>query len=63
MGPGALGGFLKGRRHDDTTTHINREDSHALCLAALDHSKEEIRSHYDTYVSRIDTSLLMLLFG
>jgi hypothetical protein len=35
-------------------------DSQSLLLDALDHSKEEIRSHYETYVNRIDTPLLVL---
>jgi len=35
-------------------------DSQSLLLDALDHSKEEIRSHYETYVGRIDTPLLVL---
>lgn len=35
-------------------------DSQSIRLDALDHSKEEIRSHYDTYASRIDTLLLVL---
>lgn len=35
-------------------------DSQSLRLDALDHAKEEIRSHYDTYVGRIDTLLLVL---
>lgn len=35
-------------------------DSQSLRLDALDHAKEEIRSHYDTYVSRLDTLLLVL---
>jgi len=39
------------------TLHL---DSQSIRLDALDHSKEEIRSHYDTYASRIDTLLLVL---
>mmetsp|Transcript_53696 Transcript_53696/g.148927 ORF Transcript_53696/g.148927 Transcript_53696/m.148927 type:complete len:422 (-) Transcript_53696:150-1415(-) len=35
-------------------------DSQSLRLDVLDHAKEEIRSHYDTYVGRIDTLLLVL---
>merc|ERR1719188_1365183 len=36
------------------------QDMQNLRLDALDHAKEEIRSHYDTYVGRIDTLLLVL---
>lgn len=32
----------------------------SLMLDALDHSKEEIRSHYSTYVNRLNTPLLVL---
>jgi len=35
-------------------------DSQSLRLDVLDHAKEEIRSHYDTHVGRIDTLLLVL---
>lgn len=35
-------------------------DSYSLLLDALDHSKDEIRSQYDTYVYRIDTLILVL---
>eukprot|EP00928_Gymnodinium_smaydae_P003111 TRINITY_DN11113_c0_g3_i1.p1 TRINITY_DN11113_c0_g3~~TRINITY_DN11113_c0_g3_i1.p1 ORF type:complete len:487 (+),score=81.64 TRINITY_DN11113_c0_g3_i1:165-1463(+) len=35
-------------------------DAQSLRLDALDHAKEEIRSHYDTYAGRIDTLLLVL---
>lgn len=35
-------------------------DAQSLRLDALDHAKEEIRSHYDTYAGRIDTLLLTL---
>lgn len=35
-------------------------DSQSIRLDALDHAKEEIRSHYDTYVGQIDTMLLVL---
>jgi len=35
-------------------------DSQSVRLDALDHAKEEIKSHYDTYVGRIDTLLLVL---
>lgn len=35
-------------------------DCVSLLLDALDHSKEEIRSYYETYAARIDTILLVL---
>lgn len=35
-------------------------DSQSVRLDTLDHAKEEIKSHYDTYVGRIDTLLLVL---
>jgi len=35
-------------------------DTQSVRLDALDHAKEEIKSHYDTYVGRIDTLLLVL---
>lgn len=34
--------------------------SQSIRLDALDHAKEEIRSHYDTYATQIDTLLLAL---
>jgi hypothetical protein len=34
--------------------------SQSLLLDALDHSKDEIRSQYDTYVTRLDTLILVL---
>lgn len=35
-------------------------DVQSVRLDALDHAKEEIKSHYDTYCGRIDTLLLVL---
>lgn len=38
----------------------HRLQAQSLRLDALDHAKEEIRSHYDTYAGRLDTLLLAL---
>lgn len=42
------------------TKKAHHLDSISLRLDALDHAKEEIRSHYDTHVGRIDALLLVL---
>jgi len=49
--------------HKEAITWARRNfqlDAQSLLLDALDHSKEEIRSTYETYMGRIDTPLLVL---
>lgn len=54
----------RGEEHHEADMLFNRlnyhQDKQNLRLDALDHAKEEVRSHYDTYVGRIDTLLLVL---
>mmetsp|Transcript_37507 Transcript_37507/g.86537 ORF Transcript_37507/g.86537 Transcript_37507/m.86537 type:complete len:446 (+) Transcript_37507:85-1422(+) len=61
---GQLGELAQGHVHQREQIQWTRRsyalDAHALRLDALDHAKGEIKSHYETYVSRIDTLLLVL---
>mmetsp|Transcript_44887 Transcript_44887/g.81910 ORF Transcript_44887/g.81910 Transcript_44887/m.81910 type:complete len:436 (-) Transcript_44887:123-1430(-) len=61
---GQLGELAQGHVHQREQISWTRRsyalDAHALRLDALDHAKGEIKSHYETYVHRIDTLLLVL---
>lgn len=63
-GVGQMMELKMAQEHHEIDMRFSRIDYHQskqnLRLDALDHAKEEVRSHYDTYVGRIDTLLLVL---
>jgi hypothetical protein len=55
--------FQNERQHKEQMYWIKRnynQDTHSLLLDVIDHSKTEIRSHYQTYINLIDTPMLVL---
>eukprot|EP00931_Biecheleriopsis_adriatica_P064477 TRINITY_DN3924_c0_g2_i1.p1 TRINITY_DN3924_c0_g2~~TRINITY_DN3924_c0_g2_i1.p1 ORF type:complete len:386 (-),score=51.86 TRINITY_DN3924_c0_g2_i1:56-1213(-) len=61
---GQIGELVQGQVHQKEQIRWTRRayqlDCQSIRLDVFDHAKDEIRSHHDTYMSRIDTLLLVL---
>eukprot|EP00931_Biecheleriopsis_adriatica_P064475 TRINITY_DN3924_c0_g1_i1.p1 TRINITY_DN3924_c0_g1~~TRINITY_DN3924_c0_g1_i1.p1 ORF type:complete len:389 (-),score=42.85 TRINITY_DN3924_c0_g1_i1:94-1260(-) len=61
---GQIGELVQGHVHQREQIHWVRRayqlDCQSIRLDVFDHAKDEIRSHHDTYMGRIDTLLLVL---